>query len=107
MLTNFLEHTRCPEDIVSSILSQSQSATERGDTPTAGNANGIAGNRPAFDPLKLLRTLQSPVEGPGQLYSRLSEFDNAISILRMEKYVDNSTSGENHKLLKFLVRRCY
>jgi hypothetical protein len=107
MLTNFLEHTRCPEDIVSSILSQSQSAPERGDTPTAGNANGIAGNRPPFDPLKLLRNLQSPVQAPGQLYSRLSEFDNAIGVLRMEKYVDNSTSSENHKLLKLLVRRCY
>lgn len=107
MLTNFLEHTRCPEGIVSSLLSQGHSVAERENTTTTGQSNGIAGNRPAFDPMELLRTLHTPVDAPTQFHSRLSEFDNAIGVLRMEQYADNSISGNNQKGLKLLVRQCY
>jgi hypothetical protein len=75
----------------------------------AGHANGtpITGIRPSLNPVELLATLQRPVSDDTQAIKRLSEFDDAISILQLEQYVDNSVSSLSQSGSKSVVRKCY
>jgi hypothetical protein len=108
MLTNFLEHTRCPESIVSPLLTQCR---EHFDTNCGAQGEHVkdasATRISSSGPVEWLATLQR-VNGTGTVpITRLWEFDNAISVLRLEKYLDNSVANASLSGPMLLVRNCY
>jgi hypothetical protein len=109
MLTNFLEHTRCPEAILNPLLDrlQAASSSKLGELESSSNGGARDGIRPAFSPVELLEALERCVRGGRQTIKSLSDFDDAIRVLRLEQYVDNSQSSLNPGGLKSLVRQCY
>jgi len=109
MLTNFLEHTRCPEGIVSPLVERLQAASKAksGELESPSNGSAQAGIRSVFNPVELLKALERSVSDGHQTIKSLSDFDDAIRVLRLEQYVDNSQSSINPGGLKSLVRQCY
>jgi hypothetical protein len=94
MLNNFLEHTRCPESLVSPFL--------KGLPQGAGN--GIQAQA-TQDPLAWVASLQN--HNGDVAPQRLEELDGAIGILRLEKYLDNSIASDQQTGPKALIRKCY
>jgi len=109
MLTNFLEHTRCPKSVVSPLLTQGWQASEMGGDVSGVHAKGRPGTGigSAFNPAELLATLEHRVSAETQPIGRLSDFDQAINVLRTEQYVDGSTSSLGQQGPKSLLRQCY
>jgi len=109
MLTNFLEHTRCPEGIVSPLVERlpAVSKAKSGELESPSNGSAQVGIRSVFNPVELLKALEHSVSGGHQTIKGLSEFDDAIRVLRLEQYVDSSHSSINPGGLKSLVRQCY
>ena len=109
MLTNFLEHTRCPETAVGPLLAEcSSTSKERSDAAKGqGNGSPVSTTGLAAKPPDLSATLQQLATADTQPVGRLSDFDDAISVLRLEQYLDNSITSVNRSGPKSLVRKCY
>src|SRR5690242_15374757 len=109
MLTNFLEHTRCPEASVGPLLAQCRAASDVEFDVPGGHTEGspIPRIRRAFSPAELLATLERLASADTERFRRLSDLDEAISVLRLEQYVDISISSMGQSGPKSLVRQCY
>jgi len=109
MLTNFLEHTCCPQATVSPLLTDGRAASEVDCEVPPGYAKGRPITRigSTFSPVDLSTALQRLASADAQPVSRLSDLDDAISFLRLEQYVDSSASGIRQRGPKSLVRQCY
>src|SRR5579883_449552 len=105
MLTNFLDHTRYPESLIDSPATGPQSRIFAGAGAKVDVSTGVGLSN--SDPIHWLNALQS-FHGNGNMpIEKLQELDNAIGILRLEKYIDNSISSEEQTGIKSLVRDCY
>jgi len=109
MLTSFLEHTRCPEATITRLLTERRAGTEVDTDISGGSANGgsIIKTDSAFSPMELLAKVQRSTIADAESITSLSEFDDAISVLRLEQYVDSSLSSISQRGLKSLIRQCY
>ena len=109
MITNFLEHTRCPEEAVLPLLENIRAALKAGygEQKSTANARPPAGAPTGFNPAELLETLRRPHRADRETMERLSDFDDAIRVLRLEQYVDNSQTSINPGGRKSLVRQLY
>ena len=106
MLTNFLEHTRCPEELVEAFLAEyrATSATE----PTSDEKKR---------PLERIESLLSSLKDSARLQSgnglkagalrRTLEFDEAINDVRNERYVENLAASGSPSTDQSLVRKFY
>lgn len=95
--------------MVNPLLERLQAASiAKSDEPKSpSNGRGLAGANSSFSPVKLLEALERSIGGGQQTIKSLSDFDNAIRVLRLEQYVDSSHSSINPGGLKSLVRQCY
>ena len=109
MLTNFLEHTGCPEEIVRPLVERVRATSKTQHGPAEARANGspLGGNFSAFSPAEILEALERPSNTDREPIQRLSAFDDAIRVLRLEQYVHNSTSSIDPSARKSLVRQIY
>lgn len=106
MITNFLEHTRCPEGMVLSLLENIRTAS-KSEQQSPANAHPAADVRAGFRSTELPETLQRLLRADRETVERLSSFDDAIRVLRLEQYVDNSQTSINPGGWKSLVRQLY
>jgi hypothetical protein len=94
MLTNFLEHTLCPEAMVEPFLERPVGkALSPIKTPPEAQA--------------ILAALQRDASTERVSPDLISQIDQAINILRLEKYLPNSGPSEGRHGLKYLVRQVY
>ena len=101
MLTNFLEHTRCPESVLSPLLANCQEDSSK-DRQTA--IDRLSGASTPAEWLEKLQRLNGAGAAP---MADLRDIDNAINILRFEKYLDNSISASRQSGPKSLIRNLY
>ncbi len=107
MLSNFLEHTRCPESVIRSFLAIRGEELE-GNRYAFGGPDKEVPPDPALSPAGMQVWLESlQRDNDGSAVTRLRDMDSAIGILRLEKYLDNSVSISSQSGSKSFVRNCY
>jgi hypothetical protein len=109
MLTKFLEHTRCPEASIASLVAQCRAVSELESEAAGlhGKGGPITKTYSPLGPVELLATLQRPASSGNPSICRLSEFDNAIRALQLEEYVDRSISSFGQRRSNSMVRQFY
>ena len=106
MLTNFLEHTRCPEELVEPFLAACRATSVA--APSAG-----AEKRTLERVESLLSSLNDSARsqsGNGikaDALRKVLEFDEAINDVRNERYVENPATSGSPSDDRSLVRKCY
>lgn len=83
------------------------SKSQRGPAEPRANGGPSRRNSSAFSPAKILEALERPSYTACEPVQRLSAFDEAIRILRLEQYVDNTTSSIDPSARQSLVRQIY
>jgi hypothetical protein len=99
MLKNFLEHTRFPDSLLNACLGVATS----GAPPKAPTSDAVT--KAISNTVQWLGDLQKNNGVPP--YTKLAEVDEAIDVLRFEKYLNNSISQKDQTGPKSLVRKCY
>jgi len=106
MLKNFLEHTRCPLNTLSS-RSHETLKVKAGGQDESQDRRPTGGSRSLVDAIALLSSLQTPNNTDSLSITGIHSLDEAIGTVRLEQYIDNSISDVSLAGIKAWARKCY
>ena len=108
MLSNFLQHTRCPETLVEPLLfnSREQSVDDKNIPKVFGNEKINTEWFPPSEGERLVASVRRYLDGDS-LAVTPSDLNAAIGVLHLEQYVDNAVQYESQSLIKQFIRQTY